>query len=156
MSGRLCRSDRTALDAAARPGERAAAYYNGDQTSLLEQFEDYFYLGAILVSIIGSGCAWMMSVWRRALNQDQEQLLQLLAIVQEVPAADLDTLEVLDKEVEAIHARAVERVAHEAIEAEQFQVVSQVVTEVRQVIDKHRAALSFTRQRKLHGTSCSS
>jgi hypothetical protein len=25
----------------------AAAYYNGDQTSLLEQFEDYFYLGAI-------------------------------------------------------------------------------------------------------------
>jgi TRAP transporter TAXI family solute receptor len=116
----------------------AAAYYNGDQTSLLEQFEDYFYLGAILISIIGSGFAWMMSVWRRALSQDQEQLLRLLAIVQEVPTADLDTLKALDKEVEAIHARAVERVAHEAIEPEQFQVVSQVVTEVRQVIDKHR------------------
>ena len=56
------------------------------------------------------------------------------------PAAGryLDTLEALDKEVEAIHAWAVERAAHEAIEAEQFQVFSQVVTEVRQVIDKHR------------------
>jgi hypothetical protein len=39
----------------------AAAYYNGEQPNLLEMFEDYFYLGAILVSIIGSGCAWMMS-----------------------------------------------------------------------------------------------
>ena len=83
----------------------------------------------------------MMSAWRRALSQDQEQLLRLLAIVHEVPAADLDTLQALDKEVEAIHARAVERVAHEAIEAEQFQVVSQVVAEVRQVIDKRRARL---------------
>jgi hypothetical protein len=80
-----------------------------------------------------------MRAWRRALSPDQEQLLRLLAIVREVPAADLDTLEALDKEVEAIHARAVERVAHEAIEPEQFQVVSQVVTQVRQIIDKQRA-----------------
>jgi TRAP transporter TAXI family solute receptor len=118
----------------------AAAYYNGDQPNLLEQFEDYVYLGAIIFSVIGAVFAWMMSAWRRALSQDQEQLLRLLAIVQEVPAADRDTLAALDQEVEAIHARAVERVAHEAIEPEQFQVVSQVVAEVRQVIDKHRTA----------------
>jgi hypothetical protein len=72
------------------------------------------------------------------LSQDQAQLLRLLAIVQEVPTSDLDTLEALDKEVEAIHARAVERVAHEAIEPAQFQVVSQVVAEMRHVIDKQR------------------
>jgi TRAP transporter TAXI family solute receptor len=119
----------------------AIAYYNGDQVNLLEKFEDYFYLCVIIISIIGSGVTWMMSAWRNALSPDQEQLLRLLAIVREVPAADLDTLEALDKEVEAIHARAVERVAHEAIEPEQFQVVSQVVSEVRQVIDKRRARL---------------
>jgi TRAP transporter TAXI family solute receptor len=120
----------------------AMAYYNGDQVNLLEQFEDYFYLVVIIISIIGSGFTWMMSAWRTALSPDQEQLLRLLAIVRDVPAADLDTLEALDKEVEAIHARAVERVAHEAIEPEQFQVVSQVVSEVRQVIDRQRARLS--------------
>ena len=119
----------------------AAAYYNGDMPNLLEQFEDYVYLGAIIFSVIGAVFAWMMSAWRSTLSQDQEQLLRLLAIVQEVPTADLDTIEALDKEVEAIHARAVERVAHEAIEPEQFQVVSQVVAEVRQVIDKRRARL---------------
>jgi len=79
-----------------------------------------------------------MRAWRGALSPDQEQLLRLLAIVQEASTADLDTLEALEQEVEAIHARAVERVAHEAIEPEQFQVVSQVVAEVRQVIDRHR------------------
>jgi TRAP transporter TAXI family solute receptor len=118
----------------------AAAYYNGEMPNMLEMFEDYVYLGAIIFSVIGAVVAWMMSAWRRALSQDQEQLLRLLAIVQEVPTADLDTIEALEKEVEAIHARAVERVAHEAIEPEQFQVVSQVVAEVRQVIDKHRTA----------------
>src|SRR5262245_29657597 len=116
----------------------AAAYYNGDMPNLLEMFEDYFYLGAIIISVLGSGLAWMVSTWRRALSQDQEQLLRLLAIVQEVPTADLDTLEALDKEVEAIHAWAVERVAHEAIEPEQFQVFAQVVAGVRKVIDKQR------------------
>ena len=118
----------------------AIAYYNGDMPNMLEMFEDYVYLGAIIFSAVGAVFAWMMSAWRRALSPDQEQLLRLLAIVQEVPTADPDTLETLDKEVEAIHARAVERVAHEAIELEQFQVVSRVVTEVRQVIDKHRTA----------------
>jgi TRAP transporter TAXI family solute receptor len=116
----------------------AAAYYNGDQPKLLELFEDYVYLVAIIASIIGAGVAWMLSAWRHALRQDQEQLLRLLAILRDVPTADLDTLEALDKEVEAIHAWAVERVAHEAMETEQFQVFSQVVIALRQVIDKQR------------------
>jgi hypothetical protein len=119
----------------------AAAYFNGDQPNLLEQYEDYVYLGAFLISILGSGCAWMMSAWRDALGQDQEQLLRLLAIVRDVPAADLDSLDALDQEVEAIHAWAVERVAHGAMGAEQFQVFAQVVAQVRQVIDKQRARL---------------
>ena len=107
----------------------------------LAQFESYVYLGTIIVSILGSGLAWMMSAWRHALSQDQEQLLRLLAIVRDVPTADLDTLETLDTEVEAIHAWVLERVANEAMKAEQFQVFSQVVTQVWQVIGKRYAGL---------------
>jgi hypothetical protein len=110
------------------------------QLSLLEQFEDYVYLVAIIGSMLGAACAWMMSTWRRALSQDHEQLLRLLAILRDVPNAAPDTLEALDKEVEGMHAWVVERIAREAIEPEQFQVFSQVVTAVRQVIDKHRTA----------------
>jgi TRAP-type uncharacterized transport system substrate-binding protein len=127
-----------AANLAVHPG--AAAYCNGEQLSLLEQGEDSVYLVAILGSMLGAACAWVMSTWRRALSQDQEQRLRLLAILRDVPSADPDTLAALDTEVEAMHAWAVERVVHGAMEAEQFQVFAQVVTEVRQVIDKHRTA----------------
>src|SRR5262249_31344457 len=105
----------------------AAASFNGGQPHPLAKFAGYVHLIAISGSVIGAVVAWMLSAWRGALSQDQERLLRLLAIVREVPTADPDTLEALDKEVEAIHAWAVERVAHEAIEPEQFQVFAQVV-----------------------------
>ena len=59
----------------------ATAYYNGDPPNLLEMFEDYVYLMAIIGSVIGAVVAWILSAWRRALSPDQEQLLRLLAIV---------------------------------------------------------------------------
>ena len=102
-------------------------------------FEDYVYLIAIIGSILGAGCAWMLSAWRHAGRQDQAQLLRLLAILRDIPTADLATLEALATEVETIHAWAVERVAHQAMEPEQFQVVAQVVSALRQVIEKQRA-----------------
>jgi hypothetical protein len=52
----------------------AAAYFDGEQTSLLECYESYIYLGTFLISLIGSGCAWIMSKWRDAgRRQDREQ-----------------------------------------------------------------------------------
>ena len=117
----------------------AVAYYNGEQPNLLEMFENYVYLIAIIGSILGAGVAWMLRAWRHAGRQDQAQLLRLLAILRAVPAADLATLAALDHEVEAMHAWAVERVAQGAMEPEQFQVFAQVVSALRQGIDKRRA-----------------
>ena len=74
-----------------------------------------------------------------ALTTSSGQLLRLIAILRDVPAVDLDTLEALDKEVEALNTWALERVAQEAMEAEQFWVFSQVVTQVWQAIARRRA-----------------
>jgi TRAP-type uncharacterized transport system substrate-binding protein len=117
----------------------AAAFFDGEQTSLLDQFVTYAYLVAIIGSVIGAGYAWMRSTWRDTGSQAQEQILRLLAILRDVPAADLDTLDTLDKEVEAMNTWALERVAQEAMEAEQFRVFSQVVIQVWQAIDRQRA-----------------
>jgi TRAP transporter TAXI family solute receptor len=121
----------------------AAAYFDGEQTSLLERFESYFYLGILIISLIGSGYAWIMSTWRGAgPRQDREQMQQqLLAIFQEAPTVGPDKLDALDQEVDKICALALEHVTHETMEAEQFQVFSGVVTQVRQAIDKRRALL---------------
>lgn len=120
----------------------AAAYFDGEQTSVLERFESFFYPGMIIVSLLGSAFAWIMSAWRGAgPNADQAQLLRLLAIFREAPAVDLETLDALDKEVEAIDAWALERVAYGSMEANQFNVFSLIVAQVSQAIDKRRTGL---------------
>jgi TRAP transporter TAXI family solute receptor len=121
----------------------AAAYFDGNQTSLLDRFQDFFYLGLFLLSIIGSGCAWIASKWRSAeSSQDREQMQQrLLAIFQEVPTVGLDRLDALDQEVDEICALALKHITHETMDSEQFQVFAGAVTQVRQALDKRRALL---------------
>jgi TRAP transporter TAXI family solute receptor len=121
----------------------AAAYFDGEQTGLLERFESYIYLSAFIISLIGSGCAWLMSKWRDAgLRQDREQMQQrLLAIFEETPTAGPDKLEALDQEVDAICALALKHITQETMEAEEFQVFAGAVTQVRQALDKRRALL---------------
>ena len=121
----------------------AAAYFDGEQTSLLEHFETYFYLGMILLSLLGSGYAWLKRTWRRAgLRQTQEELQrQLLAIFQETPTASPDRLDALDQEVDAICAVALTHITYATMDAEHFQVFAGMVTQVRQALDKRRALL---------------
>ena len=121
----------------------AAAYFDGEQTGLLERFESYIYLSAFIISLIGSGCAWLMSKWRDAgLRQDREQMQQrLLAIFEELPTVGPDKLDALDQEVDTICALALKHITQETMEAEEFQVFAGVVTQVRQALDKRRALL---------------
>jgi TRAP transporter TAXI family solute receptor len=121
----------------------ATAYFDGEPTSLLEtlldKFLDYSYLVAVFGGIIGAGYAWMRSTWRDTRSQTQAQLLRLLSILRDVPTVDLDALDAFDKEVETINAWALERVTQKEMEAEQFQLFSQVVTQVWQAMDRRHA-----------------
>jgi TRAP transporter TAXI family solute receptor len=121
----------------------AAAYFDGEHTGLLERFESYIYLGAFLISLIGSGCAWLMSTWREAgVRQDREQMQQrLLAIFEESHTVGPEKLDALDQEVDAICALALKHITQETMEAEEFQVFAGVVTQVRQALDKRRTLL---------------
>jgi TRAP-type uncharacterized transport system substrate-binding protein len=121
----------------------AAAYFDGEQTSLLDRFQDFLYLGLFLLSIIGSGCAWIVSQWRGAgSRQDREQMQQrLLAIFQEAPTVSPHKLEALDQEVDEICTLALKHITSETMDAEQFQVFAGMVTQVRQALDKRRALL---------------
>ena len=121
----------------------AAAYFDGEQTSLLDRFETFFYLGMILMSLIGSGYAWIRSTWRSAgPRHDREQMQQrLLAIFQEALTVGPDKLDALDQEVDEICAVVLQHITHETMDAEEFQVFAGMVTQVRQAIDKRRALL---------------
>jgi hypothetical protein len=121
----------------------AAASFDGDQISLLEHFEMYFYLGMLVLSLLGSGSAWLRRTWRRAgMRHTQEDMQrQLLAIMQEVPTVSPDRLEALDQEVDEMCTVALQHSTAETMDAEQFQGVAGMVTQVRQALDKRRALL---------------
>jgi TRAP-type uncharacterized transport system substrate-binding protein len=117
----------------------AAAYFNGEQTSVLERFTDVLYVGAIIVSLVGAVCAWIMTAWRDSgPRPEREQLQRLMTIFREAPAVGQDALDIFDKEVDEMVAWALERTADGAMQAEQFQVFSLVVTQVRQSIERRR------------------
>src|SRR5499426_2212183 len=112
----------------------AAAYFDGEQTSLLDRFETYFYLVMIVISLIGSGYAWIRSTWRSAGPRQDRELMQrwLLAIFQEAPTVGPDKLDALDQEVDEICALVLQHITHETMDAEEFQVFAGIVTQVRQ------------------------
>ena len=118
----------------------AAAYFDGEQTSLFERFESVFYLGMIAVSLLGSGCAWILTAWRGP-SQEQQQLQRLMAIFREAAVVGQHRLDALDKEVDQLWAWSLERAVDEDMEAEQFNMFAIVVSQVRQAIDKQRALL---------------
>ena len=95
------------------------------------------------LSLIGSGYAWIRSTWRGAGPRHGRKQMQqwLLAIFQDAPTVGPDKLDALDQEVDEICALALQHITHETMDAEQFQVFSGVVTQVRQAIDKRRALL---------------
>ena len=61
-----------------------------------------------------------------------------MTILREAPAVGQDALDSVEKEVDEIGAWAVERAADKAMAAEQFQVFSLVVIQVRQIIERRR------------------
>lgn len=134
----------------------AAAYFSGEHTGLWEglwaRFEGFIYLGAILISLTGSIWAWLMKTWRHKGDaQDAQQMQRLLTMLRAVPTVDRAGLEALEQEVHAMVAWAVERVMAETITAERFQTLTQVITQLRQALDRRRLHLERSRDARLPG-----
>jgi TRAP-type uncharacterized transport system substrate-binding protein len=121
----------------------AAAYFDGEQTSLFEQFESVFYLSMFGLSLLGSACAWILSLWHGAgPRQDWAQMQQrLLVLLREIPSAAPEALDAFEHEVDEMWARNLEHTVRETIKAEQSQVFFVAITQIRQAIDHRRALL---------------
>ncbi len=131
----------------------AAAYFDGGHTSMFDQmrerFEGIFYLGAMLLSLLGSAYAWLRKTWRGpGADKDGAHMQRLLAMFHEVPTASSADLVALEQEVHTMVAWSLECVAQEAMAAEQFQVFSQAVIQVRYALAQRREHLHHTPARQ--------
>ena len=82
----------------------ALAYYEGEVQSFFERYGDWFYLGVMALSILGSGVAAVASrAASRARSRNMELLRELLSIVRRAHTGrSIDELDALDRQADEI------------------------------------------------------
>jgi TRAP-type uncharacterized transport system substrate-binding protein len=79
----------------------AAAYFEGEQDSLLDSAFNIFYLTSILLGIIGSGIVWLFNTGKNGAGTNgQVDVIRLSNIVREARVADRARLDALETEVD--------------------------------------------------------
>jgi TRAP transporter TAXI family solute receptor len=103
----------TNKDAALPVHAGAAAYLDGTERTFFDRYGDWFYLGVMAVSLLGSAAAALLSqasgARRRTAMQDLPRVVGMIAEARE--AADFATLDMLERDADAIIAQALESFA---------------------------------------------
>lgn len=121
----------------AHPG--AAAFFNGEQTSLVDSATSIFYLASIILGIFGSGFAWLLGYWKTpSSNGGRIEIDRLIAIMREAREADSQALDQLEDEIDEIVARSLGQGGGKALDADQLNILSIVIRQARQALDKKR------------------
>lgn len=129
---------------AAIPVHRGAAdYLDGNEHSFFDRYSDFFYLGAMLVSLMGSGAAALASRFNVSTHHHVEQLAErLLEILQAARAAEtLAELDELEREVDNLLAAALSDRRLRSVEAPGLSVVSLALDQARRAIRERRRFL---------------
>ena len=123
----------------AHPG--VAAYLTGGDQSFLDQFQKYFYVIGIGVSLAGSLFAAGTSYWsRRRSDEDWRPIKRLVEIADEAPGAERPAFEALEHEFQALVSAVLGKEAG-AVGAERLSAFSTAVAHARHALDARRASL---------------
>ncbi len=116
-----------------------AAYLNNGEQSFLDEFQQYFYLGGMLLSVLGSAIA-LLAGHRHRKKSDAEatRISRLLEIAEQSYDAKGPALDAMEKDLNAIVAWFVNLQTTNAIDPNIFSVA---VNHARHTIDRRRAAL---------------
>lgn len=120
----------------------ASAYYEGEVETFLERYGDWFYLTAMLGSVVGSAAAGFASAAaNRRRAREMALLHQLLAIVSRARHADTSALDPLEREADGILAAALEKAGSGGIDHAGIAAFALGIDQARQAIAERRAAL---------------
>lgn len=114
----------------------AAAYFNGEQNSLLDSAFSIFYLASIALGLIGSGIVWIFNDGKnRADAGSQINIPRLSYIIREAKTANQATLDELEAELDDMITRSFDQGKGPDVEQ------ANAITIVRQQLDRRRTAL---------------
>jgi hypothetical protein len=80
-----------------------AAYINSGEQSFFDEFQEYFYLGGMILGVIGSALALAIGhVSRRRSDHDQKRVIRLIEIADQASDAQPLALDTLEREYRQI------------------------------------------------------
>ncbi len=108
----------TAKDAALPVHAGAAAYIDGNERTFFDRYGDWFYLGVMAFSLLGSAGAALLSQASSARRRNaMEGLRRLVAMIHEVRQTDdLDRIDALEREADAILAITLDNLTTQSID----------------------------------------
>jgi TRAP transporter TAXI family solute receptor len=128
----------------AHPG--AAAYIDGTERTFLDKYSDYIWGGVLLLSVLGSGTAWLRHYIkrdeRRLNTEHRERLLATIALVRKTDS--IEELDALQSEADDILRETLNCYDDGAIEEGDLSAYSLVLEVFHQAVVDRRAALGST------------
>lgn len=121
-----------------------AEFLKDESESFFDKYGDFFYIGAMLLSLVGSGAAALASRFNTSVHRHTEQLAeQLLEILQAARnAATVAELDEYERTVDDVLAHALADRSLRSAEAPGLHVVSLALDQARRAIRERRRVLA--------------
>jgi TRAP transporter TAXI family solute receptor len=134
----------TDKDAPIPPHPGAAAYIEGNERTFLDKYSDYIWGGVLLLSVLGSGSAWLRHYLKRnERTQSTEQRDRLLAAIAQVRKAEqLEELDALQREADDILRETLACYDDGAIEEADLAAYGLVLEQFHHAVVDRRAVIS--------------
>jgi TRAP-type uncharacterized transport system substrate-binding protein len=130
---------------AAMPVHQGAAdYLDGNEHGFFDKYSDMIYIGAMLLSVIGSGAAALASRLNIRKHEHMEQLTErLLELLQAVRAAKtLAELDSYECEVDQVLVHTLEDKSLRSVEGASLHIIALALDQVRRAIQDRRRILA--------------
>jgi TRAP-type uncharacterized transport system substrate-binding protein len=118
-------------------------YLDGNEHTFFDQYSDVFYIAAMLLSLVGSGAAALLSRFNRSHHERAEELTEkLLGILQKARcAASADELDGYERDVDEVLCETLSDRQLHRVEGSGLHVVTLALDQVRRTIHERRHAL---------------
>jgi TRAP transporter TAXI family solute receptor len=134
----------TDKDAAIPAHAGAAAYIDGTERTFLDKYSDYFWGGILLLSVLGSGAAWVRHYMKRdernVTTLHRDKLLSAIAQVRKTDS--LEELDALQEEADEFLRETLECYDDGAIEEGDLSAYGLVLEQFHHAVVDRRAAIA--------------
>ena len=133
----------TDKDAAVTVHPGAAAYFDGTQKNFFDRYSDYFYITVMLVSIVGSAAAGLVTFSNNSNRQNNKILLnRLLDIAKSAHGAETELeLNTLRDQADEILSSTIAQAADDRVSQAGLSAFTLALDQARQAIATRRAVL---------------